>query len=360
MSNHYTTLGVDKTANQDEIKKAFRKLAHKYHPDKKGGDEAKFKEINQAYQVLGDQKKKEQYDQFGNVFEGGQPGVGGSDFNSFNQDQGGFDFGGINLEDILRNVGFGFSGRGRKQDLSRGNDIQVSVKLNLGNVLTGLEQTVIISKMVECQRCKGQGGEPGTNVKECFACRGKGWVEQVKRTILGSISQQTVCPDCKGEGKVPEKPCNVCNGEGRIKQDEKINVFIPSGVDTGQVLKVDGKGDAGKRGGEHGDLFIKIFVKQHKIFRRRGDDLIVSVPVTFSTATLGGEVNVPALDSKQLSLKVPAGIKSGKVLRLSGKGIPHFNGWGTGAMFIELVLDTPSKLNRKQKDLLKQLQKEGL
>ncbi len=360
MSDHYTTLGVDKTANQDEIKKAFRKLAHKYHPDKKGGDEAKFKEINQAYQVLGDQNKKEQYDQFGQVFEGDQPGAGGFDFNSFNQDQGGLNFNGINLEDILQNIGFGFGRGGRKQDLNRGNDIQVKMDLNLEDALTGLEEAVIISKMGVCQRCKGEGGEPGTKVKECFACRGKGWVEQVKRTILGNISQQAICPDCKGEGKVPEKPCNVCSGDGRIKQDEKIQVYIPAGVDTDQTLKVDGKGDAGKHGGEAGDLFLKIFVKPHKVFKRRGDDLIISLPVSFSMASLGGEISVPTLAGNQLSLKVPSGTKSGKVLRLSGKGIPHFNGWGTGAMFIELILDTPNKLNRKQRDLLKQLQDEGL
>lgn len=360
MSNHYTTLGVDKTADQDEIKKAFRKLAHKYHPDKKGGDEAKFKEINQAYQILGDQKKRKQYDQFGRVFEQGQSEASGFDFNSFNQEQGGFDFGGINLDDILQNIGFGFGGRNRKQDLNKGDDIQVIIKLKLEDTLIGLEQTVIISKMVECLRCNGQGGEPGTKVKECFACRGKGWVEQIRRTILGSVSQQTICPDCQGEGKIPEQPCNVCKGEGRVKQDEKINIFIPAGVDTGQVLKVNSRGDAGKRGGQPGDLFIKIFIKPHKVFGRRGDDLLINMPVTFSTAALGGEINVPTLSGKQLSLKIPAGTASGKVLRLSGKGIPHFNGWGTGAMFVELILNTPSKLNRKQKDILKQLQREGL
>ncbi len=363
MADYYSVLGVDKNAKPEDIKKAFRKLAHKYHPDKQGGDEKKFKEINEAYQVLNDQKKRAQYDQFGQVFGEGQnqgQGFGGFDFSSFNQGN----FSGINLDDILENIGFNFgfgsSRKQRKRDLNRGDDIEIAMEIILEDTIKGVEETVVLDKMMVCERCEGTGGEPNSKIKECFACRGKGWVEQVKRTILGTISQQAVCPECNGQGKIPEKPCNVCKGEGRTKQKQKIKVSIPAGIDNGQTLKITGQGDAGKRQGPAGDLLIKVFVKQHKIFQRRGDDIIAGINIPFSTAVLGGEISVPDLENKNLRLKISPGTQAGKIFRLSNRGIPHFQGWGRGALFVELNIDTPKKLNKEQKDLLKKLAKQGL
>ncbi len=361
MADYYQTLGIDRTASQEEIKKAYRKLVRQHHPDR-GGDAKRMKEINMAYQILGDKKKKEQYDKFGGTFGEQGSEAGGFDFNSFQQDAG-FDFNGINLDDILENLtgfGFGFNRQKEKRNMNRGEDIEIAVKLELEDILQGLEKTLYLSKMTVCSRCQGKGGEPHTKVKECFSCRGKGWVEQVRRTILGAVSRKTVCPECGGEGKIPEKPCNVCRGQGRIENQEELKINIPAGVDTGQVLRVEDKGNAGKKGDSPGDLFIKIFVKPHKVFQRKGDDLFASIPISFSAAVLGGEIEIPTLENKKLSLKVPPGTMSGKILRLSGKGIPHFNSWGRGAMFVELNIKTPKKLTRKQKDLLKQLQNQGL
>ena len=214
--------------------------------------------------------------------------------------------------------------------------------------------------MVVCPRCQGTGGEPGTRVKECFSCRGTGYVQQIKRTFFGSFTHQTICPECKGEGTKPEKPCNVCRGEGRIKDYEKIKIFIPPGVDSNQVIKLNYRGDAGRRGGKPGDLYVRILVKKHPVFQRRGDNLYVSALISFSQAALGGEIEIPTLEGKKILLKVPAGTESGKILRVSGKGIPHFSGFGRGNMYVELIVKTPKRLTKKQKELLKKLKEEGM
>ncbi|NQU82657.1 MAG: molecular chaperone DnaJ [Parcubacteria group bacterium] len=357
--DYYSLLGVEKGASAEEIKKAYRKLAHQHHPDKKGGDEAKFKKINEAYQVLGNQEKRQQYDQFGQM--GGD--AGGFDFNSFSQGQGagGFDFGDIDLGDLFRNMG-GFGNRQPRQPVNRGKDIRVQLKIDLKDTLKEVEKKINLSKMTICTRCDGKGGEPNTKVKECFSCRGTGWVQQMKRMGPISFSQETKCPECKGQGKIPENPCNVCKGEGRIKTNKEIVVPLPAGVDTGQTLRFQGEGEAGKRGAESGDLYITIVVKDDPIFLRKADDLFTMMPISFSQATLGDEVDVSTLGGKKVTLKVPQGTESGKVVRIGGKGIPHFSGWGTGDLFVEFQVKTPNikKLNKKQKELLKQLKKEGL
>lgn len=358
MADYYAILGVSKNASNEDIKKAYRKLAHQYHPDK-GGDAEKFKQISEAYQVLSNQEKRAQYDKFGRVFDGpgagpsGQGGAGGFDFN-------GFDFNNFDLGDMFAEA-FGFGNRGAKrQEINRGDDIEIEIKMDLKEVLSGLKKTIFLSKMANCQRCSGTGGEPNTKVKECFTCRGTGEVQELRKTILGQVSRFVVCPACKGQGKVPEKPCNVCSGEGRIKEDQKIELNIPAGVDSGQVLKLEGAGDAGIRGGKPGDLYVKISVKSNPIFQRKGDDLVTEREVSFSQAALGGEVEIKMLDGKNLSLKTPAGMETGKVFKISGKGIPRFSGWGKGNLYVKLVVATPSKLNKKQKELLEQLKKEGL
>lgn len=361
MDDYYSLLGVEKTASQEDIKKAYRKLAHQHHPDKKGGDEAKFKKINEAYQVLGNQEKRQQYDQFGQSFDGvGQGGEGGFDFNSFSQGQGGFDFGNIDLGDLFGNMGGFGGGRQQRQPINQGRNIKVQLKINLKDVLQTVEKKLNLSKMTSCSRCDGQGGEPGTKVKECFSCRGTGWVQQMRRMGPISFSQETKCPECKGQGKIPENPCNVCKGEGRIRENKEITIPIPAGVDTGQTLRFQGEGEAGKRGAESGDLYITIVVADDPVFLRKADDLFTMMPISFSQAAIGDEVDIVTLEGKKVSLKVPAGTESGKVVRISGKGIPHFSGWGRGDLYVEFKVKTPKRLTKRQKQLLKELAKEGL
>jgi len=368
--NYYEVLGVEKSASQDEIKKAFHKLAHKYHPDK-GGDEKKFKEINEAYQVLSDQQKRAQYDQFGRVFENGQPG-GDSGFNWAwgNRPQGEeveFDMGDIG--DVFEEFfggGMGGARRGNKRDTKKGKDIQVDIEIPLERVLKETTEKISLTKQILCQRCQGNGAEPGTKIKECFSCRGSGQVQQVKKTFLGSYTVFTTCPECKGEGTIPEKPCNVCKGEGRIKGQETIEVIIPAGVDTNQIIRIDGRGEAGKKGAKAGNLFVRIFIKKHPVFERRGDDLFAESEISFSQAALGDEIELKTLDPSTSSgqanilLQVPQGTESGKVLRISGKGVPHFGGYGKGNLYVVLRIKTPKKLTKEQKRLLDDLREQGL
>ena len=363
MKDYYKILGVPRNATEQEIKRAYRRLAHKYHPDK-GGDEKKFKEINEAYQVLSDKEKRAQYDRFGRVFEHGS--TAGFDFGDFwKYGEGGgidleFDLG--DLEDLFEEF-FGLGGIGgmrKRREDKRGQDILLDIEMPLEATLKGQNKEFQLYKWVICPRCQGLGAEPGTGFDECFSCRGRGEVQQIKRTFLGTFTRYVTCPECKGEGNRPKTPCNVCRGEGRIKERERIKVFIPAGVDSGQTLKVPGKGEAGKRGGRCGDLYLKIFIKPHPIFERRGDDLYLSKEIPFSVAVLGGTVEIPTLEGREVLLKVPPGSQSGKILRLSGKGIPHFSKVGRGDLYVELEVKVPKRLTKKQRELLENLQKEGL
>lgn len=365
--DYYEILGIPRGASADEVKKAFHRLAHQHHPHK-GGDEKKFKEINEAYQVLSNKERRDQYDKFGQVFEGGAPGGanGNWDFtwawggpqgaSGQNQD---FDMG--DLGDIFGDIfGFGDSRRTKRKNVKNGKDIRVDLEISLEEVLVGIDKDVLIYKTNQCSRCQGTGAEPGTSIEECFSCRGTGEVQQIKKTFLGSFTQWAVCPECKGEGHRPKKPCNVCKGEGRVKGEDKVHIKISAGVDTNQTIKIIGKGEAGRRGGKAGDLYVRVFVKPHSVFERRADDLYTSVPVSFTQAALGDEIEVETLEKTKILLNVSAGTESGKVLRISGKGIPHFSGYGRGDLYVELSVKTPKKLNRKQKELLEELKKQGL
>jgi molecular chaperone DnaJ len=357
--DYYQILGVSRSASSDEIRKAYHKLAHKYHPDK-GGDEKKFKEINEAYQILSNKEKKAQYDSFGRIFEGGQgfgPGFDagfswgrpGMDFD--------FDFGDIG--EVVEEI-FGFREGGRRKDLKKGKNIEIDLEISLEDVLKEREKEISLFKFITCSRCQGTGAEPNTKIKECFSCRGTGQVQQIKKTFFGSFTRFTTCPECGGEGYRPEKPCNVCKGEGRVRGEERLKIFVPAGVDTNQVIKVEQKGEAGRKGGKPGDLYCRIFVKKHPAFKRRGDDLYLKTLISFSQATLGDEIEIPTLEGKKILLKVPAGTESGKILRISNKGIPHFSGYGKGDMYVELTVKTPKKLTKKQKELLEKLKEEGM
>lgn len=355
--DYYKILGVSKDASSEEIKKAFHRLAHKHHPHK-GGDEKKFKQVNEAYQVLSNQDKRAQYDQFGQVFDGQGSGP---DVNSWAWGNPGsgqgveFDLGDM-FEDFL-----GFKGkRSRQRDFRIGKNIKIDIELSLEDVLKDITKNISLYKHIPCSRCEAMGAEPGTKVKECSSCRGTGQVQQIKKTFLGSFTQWGLCPECKGEGQMPENPCNVCKGEGRVKGEKDIKIFIPAGVDSNQVIEIQGQGNAGKKGGPSGDLYVRILIRQHPVFERRGDDLFLAIPIQFSQAALGDEIEVPTLDAKDILLKVPSGIESGKILKISGKGIPRFNSYGRGDIYVQLIVKPPRKLSRRQKELLKELKKEGL
>lgn len=366
--DYYKILGVPKTSSQDEIKKAYYKLAHQFHPDKKGGDEEKFKEINEAYQVLSDKEKRAQYDRFGNNFNFNNARQGGAGFGGFNGANVNWEdimgnFG--DLEDIFEMFGSGFGGgfnaaQTRAADLKKGSDIEVQIELPLESILKEQEKEISLLKNVQCSRCDGNGAEPNTKVKECFSCRGTGRVQQMRKTVFGTFTQFAVCPECKGEGSKPETPCNVCHGEGRLKKEDSFVIKIPAGVDNEQVIKVKRKGDAGRRGGEPGDLYIRIFVKKHPLFERKGDDLYLNQTIPFTAAVLGAQAKIPTLEGEKLVLKVSAGTISGDVLKVSKRGIPHFSGLGRGNLYVQLNVDTPQKLTKKQKELLEELKKEGL
>lgn len=369
--DYYQILGVPRNASAEEIKRAYRKLAHKYHPDK-GGTEEKFREINEAYQVLSDEGKRSQYDKFGRVFEGTPGGEPGFDFQwawgkpgmgfDFSQSKDfesvfGGDFG--DLGEIMEEM-FGFGAPRRRKNFKRGRDIEVELEISLEDTIKGREKTVTLYKYITCSRCQGSGAEPGTKTNECFSCRGTGQVQQIKKTFFGSFTRYAVCPECGGEGYRPEKSCNVCRGEGRVKSEEAIKIFIPAGVDTNQIIKTAGKGEAGKRGGKPGDLYIRIFIKKHPVFTRKGDDLYISVPISFSQASLGDEIEVPTLEGPKIFLTVPSGTESGKILRISGKGVPRFTGYGRGNLYVQLQIKTPKKVNKRQKELLEKMKEEGL
>ena len=363
--NYYEILGVEKGANDEEIKKAYRKLAHQHHPDKQGGDEAKFKEVNEAYQVLSDKQKRAQYDQFGSTFDGagagqGAGGFGGFDFSGFGGGQGGFNFEG-DLGDIFGDI-FG-EGRSSRAAREKGQDIAVDVELTLEDVLEGVEKEIKLYIASSCSKCGGNGSEPGSKFEKCTTCDGSGQIQKQKRTMLGVFSQSEICPECRGTGERPEKKCTKCGGDGRVKEEKSVKVKIPAGIAEGQTIRVSGKGEAGFRPGsgksEFGDLYITAHIRKHSSFERRGDDLIYKLDVNFTQAALGDSVNVPTLKNK-IKLKIPSGIQSGKIVKVSGAGLPHLQGRGSGDMYISVQIKTPEKLSRKQKSLLEDLKKEGL
>lgn len=366
MKDYYQTLGVSRGASQQEIKRAFRKLAHQYHPDKNsGGDETKFKEVNEAYQVLGNPKKRQQYDQFGTTFDqagaqGRASGFSDFDFGGFRQGFQGFNvnFNDFDLGDIFSDM-FGFGGRSRARTRERrGADIQVDLELDFDKVFTGSSETLKIMKEVVCSRCNGRGAEPGSKITQCSTCQGTSRVKRVRQTILGSFTQTSVCPDCRGEGKTINNPCNNCGGTGRVKDYEEIEVNIPAGVRDGQTIRMQGKGQAGERGAGAGDLFLKIRIKSSDKFKRKDDDIKTELPISFTQAALGGEVFVKTWNG-EVKLKIPSGTQSGKVFKLSGKGIPHLNGRGSGDHLVKVNIITPTSLSSREKELFQALNQEG-
>jgi molecular chaperone DnaJ len=362
--DYYKILGIDKSATDDEIKKAYRKLAKKYHPDVNPGDkesEKKFKEINEAYQILSDPKKRAQYDQFGDAAfnQGGfdQGGFGGFDQGGFGGfGQGGFDFGGFSdiFGDIFGDV-FG-GGTRRNMGPERGEDIRVEVTLTFEEAAFGTEKEVEVVRYEDCDKCNGTGAKSGTKPEICPECHGTGEVKITQNTPFGRIVNIRTCPRCHGKGKIISTPCPECHGTGKVRRVRKIKVHIPAGIDDGQMVSLRGEGEPGVRGGPKGDLYVVVKIKPHKIFKREGFDVKLKMPISFTEAALGAEIEVPTLDGRAV-YTIPPGTQTGTIFRLRNKGIPHVNGRGRGDQYVEVYIEVPKRLSEKQKELLREFDK---
>lgn len=346
--DYYETLGVSKSASEAEIKKAYKRLAMKYHPDKnqdnKAEAEAKFKEVKEAYEVLTDSQKKAAYDQYGHAaFEQGHGGAGGGGFGGF----GGFG-GGSAFDDIFSDF-FG-GGRGRSQTSSRGADLQYNISLTLEEAAAGVSKEIKVPTWVTCDVCHGQGTEKASDVMTCETCHGAGVVQMRQ----GFFAVQQECPTCHGRGKVVKNPCKKCHGEGRVQKTKTLSVTIPAGVDTGSRIRLSGEGEAGLNGAPAGDLYVQMQIKPHAIFERDATNLHCEIPINIALASLGGEVEVPTLNGK-VSLTIPAETQTGKVFRLRGKGVKSLRGSSIGDLYCHVVVETPVNLTSKQKELLKEL-----
>lgn len=354
--DYYEALGVDRGAGQDEIKKAYRKLAMQHHPDRNAGDktaEAKFKEAAEAYDVLGDAQKRQQYDQFGHAaFQGagaGGPAGGGfrnveDIFEAFGDIFGGGGGGGGIFGDL-----FGGGRRRRPSGPRPGRDLKIVLDLSLEEIDKGVERVVELKRRENCESCSGKGCEPGTGMGACGTCGGRG---QVTRS-QGFFSMASPCPTCGGQGQVPESPCNACNGAGKEAKTSEIKIQIPAGIEEGMRLRVPGQGDAGETGAPRGDLYCVIREADHKIFQRSGADVITEIPMAFGQMALGAKVEVPTLRGRA-EMKIPAGTQSGKVFRLRGEGLPHMEGRGRGDQLVRVFIEVPTKLTDRQKELLEE------
>ncbi len=342
--DYYEVLGVAKGASDDEIKKAFRRKAVEHHPDKTGGDDSAFKEINEAYEILKDQQKRQRYDQFGHAGVDGASG-GGNPFAGFGgqgQDMH-FDFG-----DILGSFFGGGSSRGQRE--VRGNDVETAVELSFEEAVFGVEHELKVTLADECSHCKGTTAEPGYELKICSTCGGSGQVVQEMRTIFGNIQQAVACKDCRATGKVPEKVCSVCNGKGTERRAQKIKLNVPAGIDDGATMRLRERGEA-IANGPKGDLYVHIRVKPHKQFTREGNLILSSEHVDMIDATLGTEIEVKTVDGP-IKMKIPAGTQSGTDFKLSGHGVPSLRSEKRGAHIVTIIVDTPNKISKQQRELL--------
>lgn len=352
----YEILGVSKNATAEEIKKAYRQKAIQFHPDKNPGNkeaEEKFKEAAEAYEILSNPEKRQRYDQFGHAGMNGNAGFGGHDmsmddiFSMFGDIFGGGGFGGFG--------GFGGGSRSRGPRQHRGSDLRVKVSLTLNEVLNGVEKKIKVKKYVPCTHCNGTGAERGSSYSTCQTCRGSGHVTRIQNTLLGQMQTTTTCPTCNGEGQMITNKCTHCQGEGVVRDEEVITIKIPAGVGEGMQLNVSGKGNAGRRGGINGDLFVVIQEEEHKELMRDGNNLIYDLFITFPEITLGTTKEIPTVDSK-VKVKIEAGTQPEKILRLRGKGLPDVNGYGKGDLLVRVHVWIPKKLNAEEKKMLEKLQ----
>ncbi|MSU74681.1 molecular chaperone DnaJ [Candidatus Kaiserbacteria bacterium] len=360
--DYYNVLGVDKKASPDDIKKAFRKLAHKYHPDKGGTDETKFKEITEAYSILSDDKKRREYDAYGQAFPGGRPSggqggqgnpFGGFDFSGFQQGFGGqgaeFDFG-----DIFGDI---FSGGRGQSRTPRGRDISIDLEISFKDAVFGTSRSVLIGKVSTCSLCRGTGAKSGTELEGCKTCNGSGKIHETRNSILGQFSSVRACTICEGTGKIPKEKCTECKGHGVHRKQEEIKINIPAGIDHGEMIRLQAQGEAIKAG-VAGDLYVKVHVKPHATFRRDGAHLIMDLPVKLTDALLGTTVSIESLEGKTLEVKIPIMKRAEELLRVAGKGIPVDG--GRGDLIIRLEVALPHKLSGNAKKSIEQLKTEGL
>ncbi len=356
--DYYEVLGIAKSANADEIKKAYRKAAIKYHPDKNPDNkeaEDKFKEAAEAYDVLSDEQKRARYDQFGHAGMGGAAGGAGGY-------GGGFGGGGFSMDDIFSQFGdifgghFGGGSQRSSQRVNRGSDIRVRVKLTLEEISQGTTKKLKINKMIACDKCGGTGAKDSTSYTTCHTCNGSGVVSRIENSFFGRIQTQGVCPTCNGSGKIITERCDKCGGEGAIKGEEVVEIRIPAGVAEGMVLNVAGKGNAARQGGQSGDLQVVITEEQHPELIRDGNDLIHNLNITVTTALLGGTVEIPTIDGRA-KIKIAPGTHAGKVLRLGGKGLPDVNGYGRGDILVVVDITIPAKLNSEERKTVEKLAK---
>lgn len=353
--DYYETLGVSKNASADEIKKAFRRAAIESHPDR-GGDEAKFKEVNEAYEILKDPAKRQRYDQFGHAGVGGNGPTGAGGFGGYEGFGGGqninFDFGDLGLGDIFNNFfGGGPSGQGSGQS-NRGRDVETRVEIDFQQAVFGTDVDLNLTLEDVCEHCKGTTAEPGYDLKKCETCGGKGQVVRVTRTVFGNIQQASICPTCHGRGKIAEKVCSICNGKGTQAKKQKINLKVPAGVDDGATIRLREHGEA-VASGQKGDLYVNIRVKPDKKFTREGDLILSDEHIDMVLAALGGEIEVETVDGP-VRMKVPPGTQSHSDFKLSGHGVPHLRGNIRGAHIVTILVDTPTKISKEQQELLKE------
>jgi molecular chaperone DnaJ len=353
-TDYYQILGVEKSASKDEIKKAFHKLAHKYHPDKKEGDEKRFKEINEAYQVLSDEKKRAEYDAYGQTFNGqGFAGQGQGGFDGFAN---GFGFDGVDIGDIFGDFfGGGLGGRNR---VERGSDISVDTELSFVESMYGVQRKVSLNKTGRCTTCSGSGAKPGSKMKTCETCNGKGKITEMRRSVFGTFQTVIACHACHATGKIPEDKCKDCNGKGVRKSLEEIVVDIPMGIRDGEVVRMTGRGEA-IQNGTPGDLYIRIHVQPHKVFHLEGDNLVMSLNIKVTDALLGGTYLIEDLDGKSLELHVPERVKHGDILRMKEKGAPTGRGKRSDIL-VQVHIHIPQRLSAKAKKIVEELRKEGI
>ena len=355
--DYYEVLGVSRNSSEIEIKKAYRKLALKYHPDRAPEDkkkeyEEKFKEISQAYSILSDKSKKDQYDQYGQTFEGSPFGQGFSqqDFGSFHDAFGGQDiFEDLGFSRIFEQM-FGFRAR-PSQTTQYGQDIIMDTEIDLEDAFHGVKKEIQLKKMNVCEKCNGKGGK---SLKKCSICQGSGFEQVRSNSLFGMFIQQRPCSKCHGRGEVPEEICPECRGQGRIKKISNIKITIPAGIDNGQTLKMSNQGEVGPYGGPAGDLFINVHIWPHKKFQRQGDSLVLNLNINFTQAALGDKIEIQTLAEK-IRLKIPSGIQSGEMIELRGKGMPKLYGRGNGSLIIKVQVDIPKRLSRQQKKIIKEL-----
>lgn len=359
--DYYNLLGVEKGASADDIKKAYRKLAHQHHPDKQGGDEAKFKEINEAYQILGNEEKRKVYDQFGeagvNGQGGGPGGMNWEDIMRQAQAQGGYGGGGVefDLGDIFSDF-FGGGARARGPRRHKGSDIQMDVTIAFEEAAFGVKKTLEVYRAEKCDHCKGNGAEPGTPIKDCGNCNGTGAVTSMQRSVFGAVRTQSACPECRGEGKISEKKCTTCNGTATQRKTAQLEVEIPAGIDDSQTIRITSQGEAGEHGGPSGDLYVVVHVSPSpQGWERHEDHVLSDARVPYATMVLGGKIDVHTLDG-EVTLKIPGGTESGKVFRLRGKGFTKLHGSGRGDHLVTVHVAVPTHVSGKLKKAIKQLQ----